>query len=113
MLLTKELIEQAIKLFDRLSAFDAVDALCSVFKATTAVVLYNHEQLQVCDLYEFPELYQEFRAKDLEIGFFGGPPNKCVQRYGTLLTLFLDHLFYCYAMDREATLIKALKYAKV
>ena len=113
MLLTKEIIDNAIALFDSLSAFEAVDALCVVFKATTAVVLYRNERLQVCDLYELSELYYDVRAKDLDVGFFGGPPEHCNQRHGTLLTMFLDHLFFCYAMDREATIIKAMEYAKV
>ncbi len=113
MVLTKELIDNAIELFDGLTAFEAVDALCSVFKATSAVILYRHERLQVCDMYEFSEIYYEVKAKDLDVGFFGGPPSSCIQRHGTLLTMFLDHLFYCYAMNREATIIKAMEYARV
>lgn len=100
-------------MFDNLSAFDAVDALCRVFKATTAVIFYRHEQLQVSDLYEISEIYYDIKAKDLEVGFYGGPPDECVQRHGNLLTLFLDHLFYCYATNREATLLKVMEYAKV
>ena len=113
MLLSKELIDNAVSAFDNLSAFDAVDALCSVFKATKAVVFYGHERLQVCDLYEYSEIYYDVRAKDLEVGFFGGPPNDCIQRHGTLLTMFLDHLFYSYVMDMESTLVKAMEYVKV
>jgi len=113
MLLNKKIMDDAIKLFENLSAFDAVDCLCSVFKATNAVVYYRHKRLQVCDLYEFSELYFDVKAIDLEVGFYGGPPNECILRYGTLLTLVLDHLFYCYAYNRESTLVKALAYAPV
>ena len=113
MLLNSEIIENAIRLFDTLSAFDAVNALCTVFQANTACIFRGHEQLQVVDLYDFSEIYYNLKAKDFKLGFYGGPPNSCVQRHGTLLTLFLDHLFYCYAMNRESTLIKALQYGEV
>ena len=111
-MLTKDYIDSAVETFTNLSVFDAVECLCTVFGATTAIVYINDETCQVLDIYDFPEIYDDVLARNFEVGFYGGPPGKSYQRHGSLLTLFLDHFLYAHVTGRQSAVIKALAYVK-
>ncbi len=112
-MLTPKGITAALGAFKDISAFDAIECLCTSFKASSARVFVNGIPYAVEDLYDMNVVYYDLLARDFCIEFYGGPPQDVKMYKGTLMTLVVDHFLYAYTRNEEKRIQEALKYVSI
>ena len=75
-MLTTSNIDSIIETFSDVQAFEAIECLCTIFKAPTAWVQVNETICQISDLYDRSEIYDDLLASEFPLLFFGGPPSR-------------------------------------
>ncbi len=112
-MLTTNGIKDVLIAFKNISAYDAIECLCLIFKAASAQIHIDNLAYTITDLFDMPEVYTDLLACDFYIEFYGGPP-KALKRYqGTLRTLVVDHFLYAYTKNKEKSIQEALKYVSI
>jgi len=87
-------IEVLKRLFKHLPAVDAVTILCQIMDASQTVINLDARRFPLMDLYDSAYLMADALASDIEVRFYGGPPEKSRWFNGTLLTLLVDHCIF-------------------
>lgn len=109
-MLTKENMDSFLRVFRDISAFDALDCLCTVFGADKSRVCIDGLDFSLSDLYDMPDIYTDILANEFGLQFFGGPPGKASMFQGTLYTMVVDHFMYAYTQNRASRNKEALTY---
>ncbi len=109
-MLTRTNVDSFLRVFKNISAFDAVDCLCTVFSATRANISIDGLDFTLVDLYDMPEIYTDILASDFYLKFFGGPPQGARVFQGTLYNMVVDHFMYAYTQNHETRSKGALAY---
>lgn len=101
----------AVEYFQKMSAFDALECLCFVMNAGDAQVMLNGVyNCKLKDMFDVPQIYEGEMAHEVDVTFYGGPPNSCEQFEGNLLLLLVDHFLFNFVLNKRDEVEKALSY---
>ncbi len=112
-MLTTSDINSVIEAFSDVKAFEALECLCTIFKASSAWVQVDKIMYQLVDLYDRDEIYEDLLANEFPLGFYGGPPDKVKTHKGTLLTLLVDHFLYASIKNQKQRIAEAIQYVQM
>ncbi len=96
------------RLFQRVTAADAVTLLCHTFGAQSTIVYVDGRKFRLNDLLDKFSMFDGTIASEIELRFFGGPPAAGKWFNGTLLTMLLDHAAYQIAKGDYKKISQAL-----
>lgn len=95
--------------FHNLWACEAIDLVCRIFEAPFTILYYQGMVFSLETFNDDWENYEGLLAREVRVRFYGGP-HGILTVDGTLLTLFLDHLFYAQSQGKRTQVQKALGY---
>ncbi len=98
------------RLFQKVTAADALIILCQLFGVSTSVVYIEGRRFQLVELLDDCYMFYGALASEIEVRFYGGPPAKGNWFNGTLLTLIMDHAAYQVARGHCEKISEALRW---
>lgn len=102
-------IQQFRHKFRNLWACEAIDLMCRVFRVSFMTVYHRGIVFNLDTFKDEWEVYEGHLASEIRVSFYGGPDDG-LRIDGTLLTMFLDQLFYAQYTGKKSQVQKALGY---
>jgi len=99
------------RVFQCVSALDAVELLCGIFNAPEAIIYIDNKTFALSALHNDFQL-NNLSAGEVDILFYGGPPGHSKWFTGTLLTLLMDHAAYCLSKGNNRMITEAIRWVQ-